>query len=172
MPSASLTEIPFDGRFGFLFMSAMTKGRSNLVTIFRFSVMSWILITSQVAFSQSIANSNKCFTKPDTLDSHEVFSTVDKQPEYVGGLHQFYKDVLKNLKHPKEKGKGSERIVFTFIIDTAAHVRNFCFIDPDDGRYDDQIDSLVSNINNWSAGELYNRKVNVRMLLPMIVEWK
>jgi len=106
------------------------------------------------------------------LDGHEVFSTVNQQPEYVGGLPQFYKDVLKNLKHPKEKGKGSERIVFTFIIDAEGRVRNFCFIDPDDGRYDDQIEPLVENINNWSAGELYNRKVSVRMLLPMIVEWK
>ena len=142
----------------------MTKGRSNPATILRFSAVFWLLITSTAAISQSIANSNKCFTKPDTLDGHEVFSTVNRQPEYPGGLPQFYKDVLKNLKHPKEKGKGSEKIVFTFIVDTEGHVRNFCFIDPNDGRYDDQIDSLVNNINNWSAGELYKRKVNVRML--------
>ncbi|HEY5915971.1 MAG TPA: hypothetical protein VIU13_01150, partial [Chryseolinea sp.] len=45
--------------------------------------------------SQSIANSNKCFTKPDKLDGHEVFSAVNKEPEYPGGLAQFYKDVLK-----------------------------------------------------------------------------
>ena len=153
-------------------MSAMAKGRYNPVTIFRFSTMLLLIATSTAAVSQSIANSNKCFTKPDTLDGHEVFSTVNQQPEYAGGLPQFYKDLLKNLKHPKEKGKGSERIVFTFIVDTEGHVRNFCFIDPNGGQYDDQIDSLVNNINNWSAGELYKRKVNVRMLVPMIVEWK
>ena len=124
------------------------------------------------ARSQSIANSNKCFTKPDKLDGSEVFSTVNKQPEYPGGLPQFYKDVLKHLKHPKEKGKGSEKIVFTFVVDTEGRVRNYCFIDPNDGRYDAQIDSLVKHIDNWSPGELYNRKVNVRMLLPMMVEWK
>jgi hypothetical protein len=52
---------------------------------------------------QSVANSNKCFTKPDTLDGNEVFSTVTRQPEYAGGLQQFYKDVLKSLKHPRER---------------------------------------------------------------------
>ena len=149
----------------------MTKGRSSCVTIFPLAALILSLIASS-AFSQSIANSNKCFTKPDTLDGHEVFSTVNKQPEYVGGLPQFYKNVLKNLKHPKEFGKGSERIVFTFIIDTVGHVRNFCFINPGDGKYDDQIEDLVKNIDNWAAGELYNRKVNVRMLVPMMVEWK
>jgi hypothetical protein len=150
----------------------MTNGRSNLKVIFRFSAVLWFLIPSTAAVSQSIANSNKCFTKPDTLDGHEVFSTVNQQPEYPGGLPQFYKDVLKNLKYPKEKGKGSERIVFTFIVDTEGHVRNFCFINPDGGQYDDQIDSLVNNLNDWSPGELYKRKVNVRMLVPMVVEWK
>ncbi|HMG92498.1 MAG TPA: hypothetical protein VK589_20710, partial [Chryseolinea sp.] len=78
----------------------MINGRCNAVTIFRFSALFWLLITSAVAVSQSIANSNKCFTKPDTLDGHEVFSTVNQQPEYEGGLPQFYKDVLRNLKHP------------------------------------------------------------------------
>ena len=85
---------------------------------------------------------------------------------------QFYKDVLKNLKHPKEMGKGSEKLTFTFVVDTVGHVRNFCFINPGDGKYDDQLEDLVKNIDNWAAGELYNRKVNVRMLMPVMVEWK
>lgn len=144
----------------------------NRATALSAIVLFSLLCAGISASSQSIANSNKCFTKPDILDGHEVFSTVNKQPEYTGGLPQFYKDVLKNLKHPKEKGKGSERIMFTFVIDTAGRVRNFCFIDPQDGQYDPQIDSLVKNMSSWSPGELYNRKVNVRMLLPMIVEWR
>ena len=149
----------------------MIKGRYRVVTIFPWAA-SLCLLVAGTAFSQSIANSNKCFTKPDTLDGHEVYNSVNKQPEYTGGLPQFYKDVLKNLKHPKIKGKGSERIVFTFIIDTVGHVRNFCFISPDDGGYDDQIESLVKNVDNWTAGKLYDRKVNVRMLMPMMVEWR
>jgi protein TonB len=152
-------------------MPDMAMERSNLASVLRFCAVFCLLTISTAAASQSIANSNKCFTKPDTLDGHEVYSTVNQQPEYPGGLPQFYKDVLKNLKNPKEKGKGSERIVFTFVIDAEGHVRNFCFIDPAGGQYDDQIDSLVSNLNNWSPGELYKRKVNVRMLVPMIVEW-
>jgi hypothetical protein len=87
-------------------------------------------------------------------------------------MQQFYKDVLKNLKHPKERGKLSEKLTFTFIIDHEGRVRNFCFIDPTDGRHDNQIDSVVLNINKWTAGELHNRKVNTRMLLPMTVEWQ
>ena len=140
--------------------------RGLLVMIF------FVFLSSIVANGQSIANRNKCFTKPDTLNGNEVFSTVTRQPEYPGGLQQFYKDVLKNLKHPNERGKLSEKLTFTFIIDKEGRVRNFCFIDPTDGRHDDQIDSLVSNIDNWSPGELYNRKVNTRMLLPMTVEWE
>jgi hypothetical protein len=150
----------------------MIMGRYSPATILRFTAVFWLLLTSTAATSQSIANSNKCFTKPDTLDGHEVFSSVNRQPEYPGGLPQFYKDVLKNLKNPTGKGKGSEKITFTFVIDAQGRLRDFCFIEPSDGRYDNQIPALVENINNWSAGELYNRKVNVRMLLPMIVEWK
>ena len=149
----------------------MIKGRYSSVTIFPLAALLLLLIAN-TALSQSIANSNKCFTKPDTLDGHEVFSTVNKQPEYTGGIQQFYKDVLKNLKHPKEMGKGSEKLTFTFVVDTAGHVRNFCFINPGDGKYDDQIEALVDSIDNWEAGELYNRKVNVRMIMPMTAEWR
>ena len=130
------------------------------------------LFCTSTVNGQSIANKNKCFTKPDTLDGREVFSTVSKQPEYPGGLQQLYKDVLKSLKHPKERGKFSEKLTFTFIIDAEGHVRNFCFIDPTDGRHDDKIESVVSSIDKWSPGEQYNRKVNTRMLLPMTVEWR
>ena len=135
------------------------------------SVMLACLFCASSVNGQSIANRNRCFTKPDTLNGIEVFSTVTRQPEYPGGLQQFYKDVLKSLKHPNERGKLSEKLTFTFIIDKEGRVRKFCFIDPTDGRHDGQIDSLVSNIDHWSPGELYNRKVNTRMLLPMTVEW-
>jgi len=141
------------------------------MNVFRVVIIFLVLLSSIAVSGQSIANRNKCFTKPDTLNGNEVFSTVTRQPEYSGGLQQFYKDVLKNLKHPNERGKLSEKLTFTFIVDKEGRVRNFCFIDPTDGRHDDQIDSLVSNINHWSPGELYNRKVNTRMLLPMTVEW-
>lgn len=135
--------------------------------------LSALLLGSAIGgYSQSIANSNKCFTKPDTLDGNQVFSTVNKQPEYPGGLPQLYKDVLKSLKHPKERGKLSEKLTFTFVVDKDGQVRNFCFIEPSDGHYDDQIEVLMENIDNWKPGELYNKKVNVRMLLPMTVEWK
>ena len=147
-------------------------GLGHVPVIFRVMIILFILFTSIAVNGQSVANRNKCFTKPDTLDGKEVFSTVTRQPEYPGGLQQFYKDVLKNLKHPKERGKLSEKLTFTFIIDQEGHVRNFCFIDPTDGRHDNQIESVVSNIDNWSPGELYNRKVNTRMLLPMTVEWQ
>src|SRR5688572_26614230 len=65
----------------------------------------FVFFSSIVVSSQSIANRNKCFTKPDTLNGTEVFSTVTRQPEYPGGLQQFYKDVLRNLKHPNQRGK-------------------------------------------------------------------
>lgn len=171
MSSASLTEIPFD--YCFRTSTVMPEERYSAVTIFRFSTVLCLLIASTAAFSQSIANSNKCFTKPDTLDGHEVFSTVNQQPEYAGGLSQFSKDVLKSLKFPKEiKEKGGEKVVFTFIVDSTGHIRNFCFITPIDGQYDAQINELVKNIDNWTAGELYNKKVNVRMLIPINVDWK
>jgi hypothetical protein len=131
-----------------------------------------LVSTSLTAWSQSIANSNKCFDKPDTLDGNAVLSNVTLQPEYAGGITQFYKDVVKNLEHPKDREKAPEKVIFTFIIDVKGHVRNFCFIKPEDGTYDSQIESLVEHIDQWAAGEVNNKKVNTRMLLPIIIEWK
>lgn len=148
----------------------MDPHRFQLLSVFGFMVAG--LLYSGIVSGQSIANKNRCFTRPDTLDGNEVFSTVSRQPEYPGGLQQFYKDVLKSLKHPNERGKLSEKLTFTFIIDKESRVRNFCFIEPIDGHHDNRIDSVVSNIDKWTAGELYNRKVNTRMLIPMTVEWQ
>jgi len=132
----------------------------------------WLLHSGIIVSAQSIANSNKCFTKPDVIDGREVLSTVTQQPAYTGGLSQFYKDVMNTLKYPKGKEKAPEKVTMTFVIDTTGHVRNFCFIKPEDGRYDSQIDTLIKKIDHWTPGKLYKRNVNVRMLLPMIIEWK
>lgn len=147
------------------------KGERDIRTIC-VVIMIGILFCSCSASSQSIANSNKCFSKPDTLDGNEVFRVVSRQPEYAGGLQQFYKDVVKGLNHPKDRGKLSEKITFTFIVDKDGRVRKFCFIDPGYGTHDKEMDSLVLVIDHWSPGELHNRKVNTRMIHPMTIEWQ
>ena len=138
----------------------------------RFLYLLWLIILSSTVAGQSIANSNKCFTKPDLVDGAEVYSIVDKQPEYKGGLNQFYKDILQSIKLPTNKNKFEGKIILTFVIDSVGRVRNFCFINPEDGRYDFLINELTEKINKWAPGELNNKKVGVRMLLPMIVDWK
>ena len=170
MSSVSLTVTLSDS---FLIMRRQHEnGTVSPSAIFRALIIGCLTFTAVIANAQSIANKNKCFTKPDTLDGHEVFSTVTHQPEYPGGLQQFYKDVVKNLKHPKDRGKLSEKITFTFIVDKEGRVRKFCLIDPGFGTHSNEIDSLVLHIDHWSPGELHNRKVNTRMLIPMTVEWR
>ena len=138
----------------------------------QFPCLLWLIILSSTAAGQSIANANRCFTKPDLVDGTEVYSIVDKPPEYKGGLNQFYKDILPSIKHPTDKNKFEGKIILTFVIDSVGRVRNFCFINPEDGRYDSLINELTEKINKWTPGELNHRKVGVRMLLPMIVDWK
>lgn len=138
----------------------------------RFPYLLWLIFLSGTVSGQSIVNSNKCFTKPDLIDDTEVYTIVDKQPAYKGGLNQFYKDILQSIKHPTDKNKIEGKIILTFVIDSVGRVRNFCFIKPDDGRYDFQINELTEEVNKWTPGELKNKKVSVRMLLPIIIEWR
>lgn len=138
----------------------------------RFAYLQWLIILSSTVAGQSIVNSNKCFTKPDLIDGTEVYAIVDRQPEYKEGLNQFYKDILQSIKHPTDKNKLDGKIILTFVIDSVGQVRNLCFIKPEDGRYDFQIKELAEMINKWTPGSLNNKKVGVRMLIPVIVDWK
>jgi len=138
----------------------------------RFPYLWWLIILSSTVAGQSIVNSNKCFNKPDLIDGTEVYMVVDKPPEYKGGLNQFYKDILQNIKHPRDRNKVEGKIILTFVIDSVGRVRNLCFIKPEDGRYDFQINELTEEVSKWAPGQLNNKKVGVRMLLPIIIEWK
>lgn len=137
----------------------------------RFLCLLWFIHTCNTLAGQSIAVANKCFSKPDLIDGAPVYNVVSKQPEYKGGLNEFYADFLKNIKHLNDINKIEEKVIVTFIIDTVGQVRNFCFIKPEDGRYDLQLPALAQKVNHWTPGELNNKKVGVRMLLPMIIDW-
>jgi hypothetical protein len=131
-----------------------------------------LLMVSIPLIGQSIIKTNRCFKQPDTIDGSKIYTVVSHNPEYKGGNEQLLKDISKNIKHPDYKDGIDERITLTFVIDTLGKLRNLCFVKPEDGRYDTLSDSLAIKIDNWIPGKLNNKKVAVRVMLPIIIEWK
>lgn len=134
-------------------------------------ILCFTSITS-IVLGQSVTKAKSCINKPDLLDGKEVYMVVTKSPEYKDGIFQLYRDFQKYVKPPKSNSGLDGRIELTFVIDTVGQVRNLCFIRPDDEAYVWQIAELTNKINKWSPGELDGKRVNVRMVIPMVIEWR
>ncbi|QHT68517.1 hypothetical protein GXP67_18650 [Rhodocytophaga rosea] len=119
--------------------------------------------------AQSTFIPNSCISETDTLDGSKVYTVVSKQPEYQGGINQFYKAIARNIVVDRgTRHQIDSRIVFTFIIDKNGQVREFCLIKPQGLQFN--TNELVTKINNWTPGELDGVKVPVRLTIPMIIE--
>ncbi len=81
---------------------------------------------------------------------------------------------MKEIHYPKQQKELQTKIYLTFVIDTSGNVRNACIYKPyfDDGLsiFEKEAIKIIENFNDWTSGEQDEKKVPVRMYLPIIIE--
>ena len=113
-----------------------------------------------------------CIPSPDTLDGDTVYAFVDKMPEYPGGNEKMLAFILKNLKYPDSQEDHFQGSIYvSFIIDTSGQVRNACIykrgfkggLTP----VENEALRVVNSMPKWSVGQQNEKKVSVRIPLPI-----
>lgn len=99
----------------------------------------------------------------------EVFTIVEQQPEYPGGMGAFYQFVTKKLKYPSQARRmGIEGKVFVqFVVDKQGNITEVTAVRGIGAGCDEEAVRVIKSSPKWKAGKQRGKAVKVRMILPI-----
>lgn len=100
----------------------------------------------------------------------EVFTIVEDQPEFPGGMPAFYEFVSKNMKYPAQARRmGVEGRVFVqFVVDKDGTVTEVKAVKGIGAGCDEEAERVLRSSPKFKPGKQRGRAVKVRMVLPII----
>ncbi|MTI32246.1 TonB family protein [Xanthovirga aplysinae] len=106
---------------------------------------------------------------PTEEKADEIFTIVENQPEYPGGMKAFYKYVSKTMKYPAQARRmGIDgRVIVQFVVDTDGAITNVKVIRGRGAGLDEEAIRVLKNSKKWKAGKQRGIPVKVRMTLPI-----
>ena len=107
---------------------------------------------------------------PEEEDVDEVFTIVEDQPEFPGGMAAFYAFVSKNMNYPKQARRmGIEGRVFVqFVVDKDGSVTEVKAVKGIGAGCDEEAARVLAMSPKFKPGKQRGRAVKVRMVLPII----
>jgi hypothetical protein len=113
----------------------------------------------------------------DSVDGLPIYSIVDKMPEYAGGDQERIKFISNNIKYPVLDS--NDVLQFTiygsFVIDTSGNVTNVWIEKPYKANTLTKMEMeylrVLRSMPPWIPGELDHKKVPVRYICPLKVDY-
>lgn len=107
---------------------------------------------------------------PAEEEVEEVFTIVEDQPEFPGGMAAFYKYVGDNMDYPSQARRmGIEgRVYVQFVVDKAGNVTEVKAVKGIGAGCDEEAERVLREAPKFKPGKQRGRAVKVRMVLPII----
>lgn len=104
-----------------------------------------------------------------TVDPNIVYTTVEQQPEFVGGFGAMMKFLSSNMKYPASARRmGIDGSVFVrFVVEPDGSISNVEILKGISGDCDKEAARVVGKMPNWKPGKQNGRAVRVRFVLPL-----
>ncbi|TCD12702.1 energy transducer TonB [Pedobacter frigidisoli] len=92
-----------------------------------------------------------------------AFLSIEKQPEYPGGLKNFYQYISRNVRYPKQAKKDgvSGNVVLSFVVEKDGQLKDVKVINSVREDIDAEAIRVVSNSIKWSPGIQNGKPVRV-----------
>ncbi|WP_421889967.1 TonB family protein [Marinoscillum sp.] len=99
----------------------------------------------------------------------EVFTMVESQPRYPGGMTSFYNYLGQEMTYPAEaRAKGIEgRVYVQFIVEPDGTISEITTLKGIGGGCDAEAERVMRNSTGWIPGMQRGKNVRVRMVLPV-----
>lgn len=99
----------------------------------------------------------------------EIFTVVEKMPEFPGGEKALMDFLAKNIRYPETaKDLGIQGTVYiSFIVDTYGNITNVEVLRGIGGGCDEEAARVVGKMPRWSPGKQGGRPVKVQYRLPI-----
>lgn len=159
-------------------ITMMNKNRTSLGKATKYlllvPVVFVLLLGNAVQASPDIAD---MITIPFVNDGHQVpqkkgdvYVTVDKMPEFPGGLNAQQRFIGENLKYPVEaQEKGVEgRVIVRYVIRSTGDITDIEVIRGVYPSLDEEVVRIVKAMPKWIPGKQNGKAVDVYYTLPLI----
>ena len=110
------------------------------------------------------------YRKQEPPVTGEVYDTVDKMPEFPGGMSGLMRYIARNIKYPTEaQTKGIQgRVVVQVIINTEGKATQAKVIKGTDPLLDAEAIRIASTLPDWAPGTKDGKPVNVKYAFPIV----
>jgi len=129
-----------------------------------------IEVNLDVEITEDAAIEELVFEEPVEEEvADEVFTIVEQQPVYPGGMGAFYEFVQKKLKYPSQARRmGIEGKVFVqFVVDKKGNITEVQTVRGIGAGCDEEAVRVIKGSPRWKAGKQRGKAVKVRMILPI-----
>ena len=108
-------------------------------------------------------------TDPGIIENSDIYTIVDKMPQYATGETGLGNFISHNIRYPREaRQEGIEgRILCSFIIAADGSVSNIEVVEGLNPSLDNEAIRVLGLMPKWLPGENDGEKVNVKCLLPI-----
>ena len=101
--------------------------------------------------------------------AQQIFTVVEKQPEFPGGTAELFKYLNKAIKYPviaQENGIQG-RVVCSFVVNRDGSIVDIQVMRGVDPSLDKEAVRVISEMPKWKPGEQRGKPVRVRFILPV-----
>lgn len=98
-----------------------------------------------------------------------VFTVVEQEPEFAGGIEALYQYIATNVKYP-EKAKASKingRVLVSFVIEKDGSISNIKVKQCPDEALCEEAMRVVRAMPRWKPGMVKGKKVRAQYVLPI-----
>ena len=106
---------------------------------------------------------------PEEEEVDEIFTIVEDQPEFPGGMQAFYSFVSKRMKYPSQaKRMGIEgRVYLEFVVGKDGAVTNVRSVKGIGAGCDEEAVRVMKTVPKFKPGKQRGRAVKVKMVMPI-----
>lgn len=110
------------------------------------------------------------YRNPDAPVTGEVYETVDKMPEFPGGMTGLMQHLSKNIRYPAEAHTNNiqGRVVVSVIINTDGKATNAQIVQGVAPSLDAEALRIATTMPDWTPGTKDGKPVNVKYTFPVV----
>jgi TonB family protein len=146
--------------------------RPLIKTMIRLRTISFVLLSTMMiaGFSVELAAQETSSTAQSPAEgTGDTFFEVETQPEFKGGMNDFYKYVVENIGYPlRARKNGIEgEVVVQFVVENDGSLSNVKALNEIAGGCEEEAVRVVRNSPDFKPGLQRGRPVRVQMVLPI-----
>jgi len=111
-----------------------------------------------------------CSAQSPAYKAWQVFTTVEKQPEFPGGFGALRRYLLKTVNYPPEAKKAGvkDRVLVSFIVEPDSSISDVQLLKGIGYGCDEEAVRVITAMPRWKPGSQSGKTVRVKYNLPVL----